>query len=140
MVLIIEDDETDEAIIRRVLAKATPEARVVSASDGNGALLALRSDSLRQDIRLILLDLQLPKVSGLEVLERLHADPGIHGVPIVVLSSSSRPADVQEAYRLGARSFVVKPIDFAEYTEMLKHAVIYWLKFNRRPGVAAMGY
>jgi two-component system response regulator len=79
---------------------------------------------------LILLDLKLPKISGLEVLERIKTDPRTRSVPVVVLSSSREPSDVVRAYHLGANSYVVKDIDFADFSDAVAQIVRYWLLLN----------
>lgn len=82
---------------------------------------------------LILLDLKLPKVDGLEVLRRLKADPDLKSVPVVVLTSSNEECDVAEAYRLNVNSYIVKPVEFSSFTEAVAKVGLYWAMLNRRP-------
>jgi CheY-like chemotaxis protein len=81
----------------------------------------------------ILLDLKLPKVDGIEVLRQTKADPRTKMIPIVVLTSSTQDKDIVESYQLGVNSYIAKPVDFQQFTESVKHLGLYWLVYNRSP-------
>ena len=83
--------------------------------------------------KVILLDLKLPKVDGLEVLRRVKADPRMRAIPIVVITSSREERDVVESYKLGTNSYIVKPVDFEQFTEAVRQLGLYWLLLNQRP-------
>ena len=80
--------------------------------------------------KLVLLDLKLPKINGIEVLSTLKSDPETRGIPIVILTSSAHSKDIEECYRLGANSYIVKPIGFDDFSKIITHTVNYWLKIN----------
>jgi CheY-like chemotaxis protein len=82
---------------------------------------------------LVLLDLKMPRVSGLEVLERMRGDPRFRTIPVVILTSSEEDPDVKKAYELGANSYIVKPIDFERFAEIARQIGAYWLQLNRPP-------
>ncbi len=84
-------------------------------------------------IRLILLDIKLPKVDGLEVLQRCKSDPRTKNIPVVVLTSSREDHDLVESYNLGVNSYVVKPVDFSQFTEAVRQLGLYWMVLNERP-------
>jgi two-component system, response regulator len=139
MILLVEDNADDEALTMRALKKNNVGNNVHIVRDGAEALDflfcmgAYASRDLHDMPFLILLDLKLPKVSGLEVLRRLRADERTKVVPIVILTSSSEEQDVVEGYQLGANSYVRKPVNFNEFLEAAKHLGIYWLDMNHAP-------
>lgn len=136
LILLVEDDRDDEELARLSLAEYRPVATVVVARDGVEALEFLSGTGAHagRDPRdlpaLILLDLKLPRMSGLDVLRRLRDQPDAHLVPVVVLSSSGEPTDIETSYRLGANSFVRKPIDFSEYGSAMRKVGDYWMNIN----------
>jgi len=135
LILLVEDNPDDEALAMRALAKTKVANEVVVARDGAEALRCLFGDG-QQLARLpdvILLDLKLPKVDGLEVLRRIRADQRTRFIPIVVLSSSDETKDVTESYRLGANSYIRKPVDFAQFTDVVRQLGSYWLLLNEVP-------
>jgi len=138
-ILLVEDNADDEALTIRALKKNNIMNEVVVAHDGAEALEYLfgtgkyagRNTSLMPEV--ILLDLKLPKIDGLEVLRRLRADERTGLLPVVVLTSSKEERDMIESYRLGANSYVRKPVDFAQFSEAVRQLGLYWLVLNEAP-------
>ncbi len=136
-ILLVEDNPMDEELTLRALARSNIMNPVVVARDGVEALDYLFARGVhanRNDtaaIHLVLLDLKLPKVDGLEVLRALRADERTRHLPVVVLTSSSEDRDLISSYRLGANSYVQKPVDFAEFVEAVRQLGLYWLILNR---------
>ena len=139
-ILIVEDDPDDETLTLRALRKSNLETEVVVLRDGAAALDylfgtgAYSGRELPAPPQLILLDLNLGKMSGMEVLRRLRADSRTRLLPIVVLTSSNEERELQEAYRLGANSFIRKPVEFAQFMEAVRQVGLYWLEHNKAPG------
>ena len=124
----------DEPFVRLSLASLCPpgDGFDVAAEAGNGAeALAALAD--HPEIDIVLLDLSMPVMDGLEVLRRLRADPRTKLLPVVVLTLSNEEQDIAEAYRLGVNSYVRKPVDFDRFNELLHHMGRYWLEFNESP-------
>ena len=138
-ILLVEDNQDDEALTLRALRKNNITNDVVVARDGAEALdylLARGSYATRDafDIPLlVVLDLKLPKIEGLEVLRQLRAAPHTRLVPVVILTSSNEESDRLQGYGLGANSYVRKPVDFAEFFEAARQLGMYWLMLNERP-------
>jgi CheY-like chemotaxis protein len=139
IILLVEDNPDDEALTLRALKKSNVISDVVVARDGVEALDYLLSsrDSAGQRVnvmpQLVLLDLKLPKVDGLEVLQRLRADARTRLLPVVILTSSNEEQDIIRSYSFGANSYVRKPVDFARFTEAVGHLGLYWLQINEGP-------
>ena len=139
IVLLVEDNPDDEALTLRALKKNNILNEVVVARDGAEALDCLlgsngKSGRIRLDqLAVVLLDLKLPKVNGLEVLRRLRADPRTKLLPIVILTSSKEEKDLVSAYDSGANSYVQKPVEFAAFVEAARHLGLYWLVTNAPP-------
>lgn len=138
-ILLIEDNPDDEALTLRALQKNNILNMVVVARDGAEALDYLfcrgtyaQRDPLDQP-ELVLLDLKLPKVDGLEVLKQLRADPETHRLPVVILTSSNEQRDIVMGYDLGANSYIRKPVDFTQFTEAVRQLGVYWLVLNVPP-------
>ena len=139
MILLVEDNRDDEALTLRALRKNRITNEVIVVRDGAEALEYLfgtgryegRDTTAMPD--LILLDLKLPKVDGLEVLRRLRADQGTRSLPVVILTSSTEEQDVLKGYGLGANSYIRKPVDFDEFTEAARQLGVYWLVLNQGP-------
>ena len=139
IILLVEDNPDDEALTLRALEKSRIRNPVIVVRDGQEALDFLfrtgahadRDPALRP--ALILLDLKLPKVDGLEVLQRLRATASTRLLPIVILTSSKEDQDLLKSYSLGANSFVRKPVDFAQFTEAVLQLGLYWLVLNESP-------
>lgn len=138
-ILLVEDDPDDELLTCRALAESKVANRVIVARDGAEALeLLFGSDAAGREPmanlpEVVLLDLKLPKVSGLEVLERIRAEPRTRSLPVVVLTSSGEDRDVGDCYALGANSYVQKPVEFERFLNAAKQLGLYWLVLNRPP-------
>jgi CheY-like chemotaxis protein len=138
-ILLVEDNPDHEALTIRALKKAHVLNDIIVAHDGAEALellFGLEGASGRLPIplpQLVLLDLKLPKVDGLEVLRRMREDPRTRLIPVVVLTSSDEEGDVATSYRLGANSYVCKPVDFVQFMDATKQLGLYWLVLNEAP-------
>lgn len=139
IILLVEDNPDDEVLTLRALQKSNIMNEVVVARDGVEALdylFATGAYAERDPGRMpefVLLDLKLPKVSGLEVLRRLRADERTKLLTVVVLTSSNEGRDILESYRLGANSYIRKPVDFTEFIEAVRQLGLYWLVLNITP-------
>jgi two-component system response regulator len=139
VILLVEDNPDDQVLTRRALKKNNILNEVVIAQDGVEALDYLfgtgvhagRNTGLLPAI--VLLDLKLPKVDGLEVLRRLRADERTRVLPVVVLTSSKEEQDLVRSYSLGANSYIRKPVDFAQFMEAVRQLGLYWLVLNEGP-------
>lgn len=137
--LLIEDQPSDAELALRALRELELGSRVQLVEDGAEALDFIfgRADyasrSLSDAPNLILLDLKLPKVSGHEVLRELKSDERTRAIPVIVLTSSKEDEDVRRCYELGVNSYVVKPVDFGQFTETVQRIGSYWLETNERP-------
>jgi two-component system response regulator len=139
VIFLVEDNPADEALTLRAFRKNNLANRIVVARDGSEALdwlfatgtHASRDPELLPE--LVLLDLKLPKVDGLEVLQRLRADRRTKLLPVVVLTSSREEADILRSYDLGANSYICKPVDFTQFCEAVGQLGLYWLVLNERP-------
>jgi len=130
-VLLVEDNPVDVDLTLRAFARRKLVNPVQVARDGEEALAFLpRWQAGEAMPALILLDLKMPKVGGLEVLKALKANPQSQGIPVVVLTSSAEDRDVKEAYRLGANSYIVKPVDFDKFSEVAAQIELYWCMLN----------
>lgn len=131
-VLLVEDSATDAELTMRALRRHLDPGAVHLVRDGAEALAFLFATGARMP-RLILLDLKLPKVDGVEVLRRLKSDPRTRTIPVVILSSSREPGDVLASYDVGANSFVVKPVEFDGFLGAVAELGRYWLELNQAP-------
>jgi two-component system response regulator len=138
-ILLVEDNPFDRELTLRALQKVNLANTVLVAKDGAEALEMLfgggeegRSPAPSHP-RVVLLDLKLPKVDGLEVLRRMRDDPRTRTIPVVVLTSSQEDRDIVESYRLGVNSYVVKPVEFENFAEAVSHLGLYWLLLNQSP-------
>ena len=140
-ILIVEDNATDVMLIRRAFAKANIANPVQVVSDGDRAVAYLAGSDGYDDRAqyplpaLLLLDLKLPRRSGLEVLEWLRAQDDLRRLPVVMLTSSRQSQDVNRAYDLGANSYLVKPVEFDDLQEMLGTLNTYWITYNEKPNI-----
>ena len=137
MILLVEDSPDDEELTTRALRQAKIANEVVVARDGAEALDFLFGEGAHagRDVArtpaVILLDLKLPKLSGLDVLNRLRADPRTRLIPTVILTSSSEEEDMLKSYQSGANSYVRKPVDFGQFAIAVSQLGIYWLLLNQ---------
>jgi len=137
-ILLVEDNPNDVELTLRSFRKNNFANRVHVVRDGAEAIEFLyrqgqyagRGDT---DPKVILLDLKLPRVDGLEVLKRIKADARLRMIPVTVLTSSREERDVVESYRLGVNSYIVKPVDFERFTEAVRQLGFYWLLLNQPP-------
>ena len=136
-ILLIEDNADDRDLAIRAFKRNNVLNPVTIARDGAEALTMLLGDDHgdRDSPALILLDLNLPKVNGREVLRRIRADPRTRAVPVVVLTSSKEEEDLRSAYDLGANGYVRKPVAFSEFTEAMRAVGMFWMLFNEPPPV-----
>jgi two-component system response regulator len=139
LILLVEDNPDDEALTLRALRKNNIGNEVVVAHDGAEALdfLFATGPHTGRDPRdlpqVVLLDLKLPKIEGLEVLRRIRADEVTRLLPVVILTSSNEEQDLLSGYSLGANSYIRKPVDFNQFVEAVRQLGLYWLVLNEAP-------
>jgi CheY-like chemotaxis protein len=135
-ILIVEDSPQDLELALRALRKTRVTNRIHVARDGEEALEFIFCEGPHAERKIenvpkvILLDLKLPKVDGLEVLQRIKGDPRTKSIPVVVLTSSQEQNDVVEGYNLGVNSYIVKPVQFEQFSETVQKLGLYWLLIN----------
>lgn len=145
-ILLVEDNPDDAELTLRVLRSRKLANRIVWLRNGADALDfvfrrgAYAGRPAHESPRLILLDLNLPKVSGIEILARIKSDPATRRLPVVVLSSSTHDKDVLDSYDLGVNSYVGKPVQFEEFTRVVGELGMYWLLLNRPPAQPEDGH
>jgi Response regulators consisting of a CheY-like receiver domain and a winged-helix DNA-binding domain len=138
-ILLIDDNLSDVELTKRALEKRHISNQLLVAEDGKEALDYLFAGGAHagRDVTdlptLVLLDLKLPKLDGLEVLRRIRADPRTKRLPVVILTSSSEEQDMAAGYDLGANSYIRKPVDFAKFAEAIEYLGLYWLVLNEPP-------
>jgi two-component system, response regulator len=143
-ILLIEDNPEDVEITLRAFHKHHIANRVHVVRDGEEALECLfgtgryAERSPCRNTKLIILDLKLPKVDGLEVLQKCKADPRTKGIPVVVLTSSREEQDLVKSYNLGVNSYVVKPVDFPQFSDAVRQLGLYWILLNQFPSELAL--
>lgn len=137
VILLVEDNPDDEALTMRALKKNNITNEVVIARDGAQALDLLfgtgAAEGRAVTPQVILLDLKLPKIDGLEVLRRIRSEQKTKLLPVVILTSSNEERDRMQGYDLGANSYVRKPVDFVQFTEAVRQLGLYWLLLNEKP-------
>ncbi|MFI5253003.1 MAG: response regulator [Bacteroidota bacterium] len=138
-ILVIEDNPYDSELTLRALKKNNLSNNVIVLSDGAQALDFLFAEgaysnrSVERTPKLILLDLKLPKINGLEVLKRIKSDPRTQSTPVVVLSSSQEDRDIVESYKLGVNSYITKPVEFEKFFKAVSELGLYWVLYNQIP-------
>ncbi len=138
-ILLVEDDDAHAMIIQRNLARQSPAPRLERVADGEAAVAYLQSRSganaspLAPLPGLVLLDLRLPRMDGLEVLARIKADPNLQFIPVVVLTTSAAERDIAAVYQAKANSYLVKPTDATDFSALLEALCTYWLMINEQP-------
>ena len=130
-VVIVEDDPNDAELIMRVFRKHNMVNQMVLLKDGAEALDFFFGGRAGDHPKIVLLDLKLPKVNGIEVLQRLKGDERTKDIPVVVLTSSAENQDIRDAYQYGANSYVTKPIRFEEFAHAVSELRLYWLLLNQ---------
>jgi len=138
-ILLVEDNPNDAELTLRALMKNNLANRIDIVRDGAEALEyifctgAYAHRSIENSPKVILLDLKLPKVVGLEVLRRIKSDPNTKMIPVVVLTSSSEERDIVESYKLGVNSYINKPVNFEQFIKTVQELGLYWVLFNQPP-------
>ncbi len=138
-ILLVEDNPTDAELAMRALKKHNLANKLAWVKDGAEALDflfatgAYTGRKVENGPKVILLDLRLPKVDGMEVLRRVKSDTRTHAIPVVVLTSSKEDRDVAESYQLGVNSYISKPVEFDEFAKTVAELGLYWLLVNRPP-------
>jgi CheY-like chemotaxis protein len=142
-ILLVEDDPAHAEIVRRNFESSRIANRLIHVSDGQAALDYLYCRDTFSDPLdaprpgLILLDLRLPKIDGLEVLKTIKADADLNQIPVVILTTSAAESDVARAYDSHANSYLVKPVDFTQFVELMEVLGYYWLVWNQHPKAEA---
>ena len=138
-ILLVEDNPHDAELTLYALKKYNVANHIEVARDGAEALDyvfctgAYAHRRIENGPKVVLLDLKLPKVDGLEVLRRIKADPRTRTIPVVVLTSSREERDIVESYQLGVNSYIVKPVDFEQFTQAVRQLGLYWMLLNQSP-------
>jgi len=139
-VLLVEDNVDDAELAMRELKKSQVRNNLLHVKDGEEALdfiFAIGKFAGLREIqnvpKLILLDIQMPKVNGIEVLEKIKADERTKAIPVVILTSSNQSPDIKKCYGLGVNSYIIKPVEFEAYAKAIKELGLYWLLLNRPP-------
>jgi two-component system response regulator len=132
-ILLVEDNDGDAELAIRSLKKNNLANNLLRLHDGEEAIDYLFSNTTGVFPKLILLDLKMPKVSGIDVLKRLKSDELRRVIPVVVLTSSKEDRDIIESYKLGVNAYIVKPVDFEKFSEAMKDIGFFWLVLNQHP-------
>ena len=137
-ILLVEDNRDDEELAKIALKNNNITNKIQIVRDGVEALEYLFGSADSETLKcvdpiVVLLDIKLPKIDGLEVLRRIKTNPVSKKIPVVVLTSSSEEKDLVESYRLGVNSYIRKPVDFNQFTEVVRQIGLYWLSLNKQP-------
>ena len=130
-ILLVEDNPRDAELTLRAFAKSNLANNILVAHDGVEALEIVYGRTGAERPRVILLDIKLPKLDGLEVLRKLKSDERTRAIPVVIVTSSNQDPDIKTAYDLGANSYVVKPVDFEAFMKIMSQLGFYWLMVNQ---------
>ncbi len=138
-IILVEDNPSDADLIKRALNKNNVANKILHLKDGQEVIDYLfgegqwKGRTTTNTPKVILLDLKMPKVSGIEVLKRIKSNPETKGIPVVVLTSSKEDPDIKECYKLGVNSYVVKPVGFEDFSRTVAQLGLYWLLINQQP-------
>ncbi len=137
-ILLVEDSDTDAEMTMRALKKGNVANKLMWVKDGVEALEFIQctgaySQRDRRHPKLILLDIKMPRMDGIDVLRRLKSDESTRMIPVVMLTSSAEERDVVESYQLGVNGYLVKPVDFKGFIDVVSHAALYWVVMNKVP-------
>jgi CheY-like chemotaxis protein len=136
-IVLVDDDDVDVMNVQRAFAKSKISSPIYTASDGIAALELLRSGRVPSDRRLVLLDLNMPRMNGIELLRALRADPDLRSTPVVVLTTSNDERDKVEAYALNVSGYLLKPVTFAAFVELMATLNTYWSTVELPPSMPA---
>lgn len=125
-ILLVDDDEVDVMTVKRAFSRANITNKLYVATDGIEALNLLRSDAIPASRRLMLLDLNMPRMSGIEVLREIRADPALHSLTVIVLTTSNEDRDRVEAFQLNVAGYLLKPVTFHAFAEVMSTLNKYW--------------
>jgi len=125
-ILLVDDDEVDVMTVKRAFSRANITNKLYVATDGIEALSMLRGDGIPPARRLVLLDLNMPRMSGIELLREIRADPALHAITVVVLTTSNEDRDRVEAYQLNVAGYLLKPVTFHAFAEVMSTLNKYW--------------
>lgn len=133
-ILLVEDNPVDLDLALRAFARSGPASRIEVARDGEEAVACLhRWETGQAPPALVLLDIKLPRINGLDVLREFKSHPRFGHIPVVMLTTSAEAADIGHAYELGANSYIVKPVNFVQFIEVAEQIENYWCLLNERP-------
>lgn len=144
VVLLVEDNPDHAQLAKSCLSQQSTVGKVIHVSDGESALAYLFNQNSYSDIeknprpQLVLLDLRLPRIDGLEILKRIRASNEMASVPVVILSTSDTDSDITEAYQRGASGYAIKPLDYTEFLWMMNDLCSFWLIWNRLPSLTSL--
>ncbi|MEE9353780.1 MAG: response regulator [Candidatus Thorarchaeota archaeon] len=133
LILLVEDDLDHVELTLRVLKELKVEHEIVVARDGAQALDFLLGGNMSVQPTLILLDLNMPKINGLDVLKRIRSEESTKRIPVVILTASREDKDIVDSYNLGANSYIIKPVDYEQFTIAVEQLGLYWLQLNIPP-------
>ena len=138
-IILVEDNPSDADLIKRALNKNNVANKILHLKDGQEVIDYLfgegqwKGRTTANTPKVILLDLKMPKVSGIEVLKKIKSNEETMGIPVVILTSSKEDPDIKECYKLGVNSYVVKPVGFEEFSSTVAQLGLYWLLINQQP-------
>ena len=138
-IILVEDNSSDADLIKRALNKNNVANKILHLKDGQEVIDYLfgegqwKGRTTANTPKVILLDLKMPKVSGIEVLKKIKSNEQTMGIPVVILTSSKEDPDIKECYKLGVNSYVVKPVGFEDFSRTVAQLGLYWLLINQQP-------